>query len=71
MAAQPQTVASPLKKNPTGTLKTFGSSGPMYEVLGPAGRSARGKESVTIRVFGTGEVTDYPVEEMLQDPEAV
>jgi len=43
----------------------------MYEVLGPAGRTLRGKEAVTVRVFGTGEVTDYPVEEMLQDPEAV
>ena len=71
MAAQPQTVSSPLKKDPTGTLKTFGSSGPMYEVLGPAERSVQGKESVTIRVFGTGEVIAYPVEELLQDPEAV
>jgi hypothetical protein len=71
MAAQPQTEVSPLKDPRTGTLKTFGHSGPMYEVLGPAGRSAQGKESVTIRVFGTGEVTDYPVDEMLQDPEAV
>jgi len=43
----------------------------MYEVLGPAERFMPGKESVTIRVFGTGEVTDYPIEEMLQDPEAV
>jgi len=71
MAAQPQTEGSPLKNPWAGTLKTFGSSGPMYEVLGPAGRSVQGKEAVTIRVFGTGEVTDYPVEEMLQDPEAV
>jgi hypothetical protein len=71
MAAQPQTEVSPPKKSLTGTLKTFGRSGPMYEVLGPAGRAVQGKEAVTIRVFGTGEVTDYPVEEMLQDPEAV
>ncbi len=71
MAAQPQTEVSPSRKDLTGTLKTFGTSGPMYEVLGPAERSVQGKESVTIRVFGTGEVTAYPVEEMLQDPEAV
>jgi len=71
MAAQPQTEVRPLKNPWTGTLKTFGASGPMYEVLGPAGRLVQGKEAVTIRVFGTGEVTDYPMEEMLQDPEAV
>jgi hypothetical protein len=70
MAAQPQTDVSS-SKYLIGTLKTFGHSGPMYEILGPAARSAQGKESVTIRVFGTGEVTAYPVEEMLQDPEAV
>jgi hypothetical protein len=71
MAAQPQTEVSLSKGNLTGTLKTFGDSGPMYEVLGPAEHSAQGKESVTIRVFGTGEVTAYPVEQVLQDPEAI
>lgn len=67
MAAPPQTVVFPW----IGALKTFGSSGPMYEVLGPAGYSAQGKELVSIRVFGTGEVTKYPLEAMLDDPEAV
>jgi hypothetical protein len=43
----------------------------MYEVLGPAGRGPDGQEMVTIRVFGTGEVLDYSVDELTSDPEAV
>lgn len=67
MAAQPQPALSPY----AGTIKTFGEFGPMYEVLGSAGRSPQGKELVTIRVFGTNEVTEYGVDEMIADPEAV
>ncbi len=67
MAAQPQLAISPW----TGTLKTFGEYGPMYEVLGSADGGPDGQEMVTIRVFGTGEVLAYPVDELKSDPEAV
>jgi len=43
----------------------------MYEVLGAAGRSAKGDALVSIRVVPTGEVTDYEFEDMMNDPEAV
>ncbi len=67
MAAQPQPAISPW----TGTLKTFGEYGPMYEVLGSVGAGPNGQEMVSIRVFGTGEVLDYSVDELKSDPEAV
>ncbi len=66
MAAQPQPEMSPW----TGTLKTFGSAGPMYEVIGPA-TTPNGHAMVSIRVFGTGEVLDYPLDDLMADPEAV
>jgi hypothetical protein len=66
MAAQPQTEISQW----IGSIKTIGKYGPMYEVLGSAGRSAKGEELVSIRVVPTGEVTDYEFEDMITDPEA-
>lgn len=42
----------------------------MYEVLGPAGRSATGDPLVSIRVVPTGEVTEYDFDDMMNDPEA-
>jgi len=66
MAAQPQTEVAPW----IGSIKTIGKYGPMYEILGPAGRSAEGEGRVSIRAVPTGEVTDYEFEEMMADPEA-
>jgi len=66
MAAQPQ----PEVAHWVGSIKTIGQYGPMYEVLGPAGRSAKGDALVSIRVVPTGEVTDYELEDMMNDPEA-
>ncbi len=66
MAAQPQTEIA----HWIGSIKTIGKYGPMYEVLSPAGRSAKGDELVSIRVVPTGEVTDYEFEDMMNDPEA-
>jgi hypothetical protein len=43
----------------------------MYEVLGSVGAGPNGQEMVSIRVFGTGEVLDYSVDELKSDPEAV
>ncbi len=55
----------------TGAVRTFGKFGPAYEVTGPAGRSADGKDLVFIRVLRTGETTEYEVDSMVQDPEAI
>jgi hypothetical protein len=53
---------------PVGTFKTFGEYGPMYEVLGPAPRGTKG-EMVAIRVFHSGEELDYPLADVLEDPD--
>ncbi len=55
----------------TGTVRTFGKFGSAYEVTGSAGRTAEGKELVFIRVLRTGETTEYEIDSMLQDPEAM
>ena len=52
---------------PVGVFKTFGETGPMYEVLGSAPRGPKG-EMIHIRVFFTGEELAYPLADMLADP---
>ncbi len=52
---------------PVGTIKSFGETGPMYEVLGSAPRGKKG-EMVAIRVVLSGEELDYPLADMLDDP---
>lgn len=47
-----------------GTFRSFGSFGPVYEVIG-GGREG----SLRIRVVETGEELDYPLKECLSDPE--
>ena len=53
---------------PVGVLKTFGEYGPVYEVLGPAPLGPKG-EMVAIRVFHSGEELDYPLADVLEDPD--
>jgi hypothetical protein len=50
-----------------GTIKRFGESGPMYEVLGTAPSGRKG-EMVAVRVIPVGETLDYPLADMLADP---
>jgi hypothetical protein len=52
---------------PVGVFKTFGETGPMYEILGSAPRGPKGA-MVRIRVFFTEEELDYPLADMLADP---
>ena len=52
---------------PTGIVKSFGAYGPIYEVLGPAPDSSKGK-MIAIRVLLSGETLDYPVADMVLDP---
>jgi hypothetical protein len=40
----------------------------MYEVLGSAPRGPKG-EMVAIRVFHSGEELDYPLADVLEDPQ--
>jgi hypothetical protein len=47
-----------------GTYRSFGSEGPVYQVL-----ERVGEEAVRILVVETGETLDYPVEQALADPE--
>jgi hypothetical protein len=62
MAALAQPVAIPV-----GVIKSFGETGPMYEVLGPAPRGRKG-EMIAVRVVLSGEELDYPLADMLEDP---
>ena len=52
---------------PIGVIKTFGETGPMYEVLGPAPLGRKG-QMIAIRVVLSGEELDYPLADMLEDP---
>ena len=62
-AVAPQPVSSLI-----GVFRTFGEYGPMYGVLGPAPRGPKG-EMVAIRVFDSGEELDYPLADVLEDPD--
>jgi len=48
-----------------GTFRTFGTEGPVYQVLRKAG-----PDKVRIRVIESGEELDYLVIRALKDPEA-
>jgi len=52
---------------PVGVIKTFGETGPMYEVTGPAPRGRKG-EMIAVRIVLSGEELDYPLADMLADP---
>ncbi len=52
----------------TGAIRRFGEFGPVYEVIGDAGRDARGRAQVRIRVVESGEELDYPIDEVRADP---
>jgi len=55
---------------PVGKIKSFGAFGPKYEV----GRALRALEDgdwlVEVRMVETGEVTEYKLSRLLDDPEA-
>jgi hypothetical protein len=54
---------------PVGAIKQFGPWGPEYEVLAEA--TPRGdKRMARIVIVRTGEELDYPMEHILQEPEA-
>ena len=53
-----------------GSIRRFGLEGPPYEVTGPAALSATGEAQMRIHLFESDEDLDYPVSEILRDPEA-
>lgn len=53
-----------------GQIRTFGCDGPAYQVLETSAQKLNGKPSLRIRVLNTGEETEYPLEQALNDPEA-
>lgn len=53
-----------------GKFRTFGLLGPTYRVLEPVKQIAGGDWLLRIQVVETGEETEYPYTQALNDPEA-
>jgi hypothetical protein len=53
-----------------GRIKTFGSEGPKYEIMGSGHPSEGGEWLVPIRVIESGEELEYPYSQLTLDPEA-
>ena len=53
-----------------GSIRRFGLEGPPYEVVGSATLSPSGEAQMRIHLFESGEDADYPVNDILRDPEA-
>ena len=52
-----------------GSIRRFGLVGPPYEVLGPAKSSESGKALIRIHLLESNEDVDYPLSDILADPE--
>ncbi|MBD5655360.1 MAG: DUF5397 family protein [Candidatus Eremiobacteraeota bacterium] len=58
--------SQPLPDELVGTFRTIGTIGPVYEIVG---RQAPDDLTLApIRVLESGEETDYPIADILQDP---
>ncbi len=55
---------------PVGRIKNFGPFGPKYEVREPIRPIGDGDWLIAIRLVETGELTEYRLSRLLQDPEA-
>jgi Family of unknown function (DUF5397) len=53
-----------------GTFRTFGSRGPLYEILGVTGEGTGSNVMLAIRVVTSGETLDYPLADAITDPVA-
>ncbi len=65
------TMDSPTSLSPSslvGAFRRFGPYGPVYEVIGD-GKSGAPEALMRIPVLETGEETDYPLSDILSDPE--
>ena len=52
-----------------GSVRRFGLVGPPYEVLGPASSSESGEALMRIHLLESNEDVDYPLSDILADPE--
>ena len=52
-----------------GSIRRFGLVGPPYEVLGPAASSDSGEALMRIHLLESDEDVDYPLSDILADPE--
>lgn len=53
-----------------GSIRCFGLIGPAYEVVGPSKPSASGEAQMRVHLLESDETLDYPVDDILRDPEA-
>ncbi|MES2390009.1 MAG: DUF5397 family protein [Acidobacteriota bacterium] len=51
-----------------GSIRTFGEHGPMYQVTGVAAPGKNGEARVSLLVIESGEMLDYSLEAVLNDP---
>ena len=51
-----------------GSIRTFGEYGPMYQVIGYAESSPEYEQRVSLLVIESGEMLDYDLQAVLQDP---
>ena len=54
-----------------GSIRRFGLVGPPYEVRGSANPSKTGAPQMRIHLLESNEDVDYPVADILNDPEQV
>jgi Family of unknown function (DUF5397) len=53
-----------------GQFRTFGLFGPAYRVLAPVKQAESGDWMLRIQIVETGEETEYPYSQAVNDPEA-
>ena len=58
----------PQSRSLIGTFRTFGKSGPLYEVTGLAPPNRHGEPMLRIHVFDSGEDASYKLADVVEDP---
>ncbi len=54
-----------------GQIRTIGTSGPKYEIIGPGGRAENGELLIKVAMIENGgEQVEYPMSSLSIDPEA-
>jgi len=52
-----------------GTFRRFGEVGPFYEITGIGNPDGEGRPQMSILVVESGETLDYPLSDILEDPQ--
>lgn len=65
-----QTVMTAVPPVPTGKIKSFGVLGPKYEVGQPLRQLDDGDWIVEVKMVETGELAEYRLTHLCDDPEA-